>query len=124
MANFQDTTRAVLPPMLGGPGHLQPQRLAGTGTTEDSTSRRLAKDHLHDLVVYGTPGTNDVRVVFKAVGGLAAQVSTTDFVVPAGTVYPFLAVLGRASEYGSLFVYVEAADGSSAYECFVQQRGM
>ena len=124
MANFQDKTRAVLPPMLGGPGHLQPQRLAGTGTTEDSTSRRLAKDHLHDLVVGGTPGTNDVRVTFRAQGGLVAQVSSTDFIVPAGTVYPFLAILGSVGDYGSLFVYVEAADGAATYECFVQQRGM
>jgi hypothetical protein len=124
MANFQDKTRAVLPPMLGGPGHLQPQRLAGTGTAEASTSRRLAKDHLHELVVGGTPGTNDVRVTFRAEGGLADQVATTDFVVPSGTVFPFLAVLGRGGAYGSLHVYVEAADGSSMYECFVQQRGM
>ncbi len=124
MANFQDKTRAVLPPMIGGPGHVQPQRLAGTGTTEDSNSRRLAKDRLHDLVVGGTPGTNDVRVTFRAEGGLAAQVSATDFIVPAGTVFPFLALLGRGGDYGSLFVYVEAADGVSTYECFVVQRGM
>lgn len=123
MANFQDKTRAVLPPMAGGPG-LDAQRLAGTGTTEASNSRRLVKDRLHELVVYGTAGTNDVRVVFRVEGGLAAQVSTTDFVVPAGTVFPFLAVRGLEDKYGSLFVYVEAADGASTYECFVVQRGM
>ena len=124
MANFQDKTRAVLPPMAGGPGHLQPQRLSGTGTTEESTVRALAKDHIHELVCYGTPGTNDVRVTFRPAGGLADQVAVTDFVVPAGTVFPFVAVLGRGGDYGSLFVYVEAADGSSTFECFVTQRGM
>lgn len=121
MADFRDKTRAVTPPMLGGPGHFEPQRLAGTGTTESSNPRKLMRDRIHELTVYGTPGTNDVRVVFGIEGGLSDQVSTTDFVVPAGTTYPFLAVEGTG--FGSTFVYVEAANGTDTYECFLVQRG-
>ena len=54
MSDFIDNTRAVIPPMVGG-GNLEPQRLADTGTTESSNSRRLVRGRMHELIVGGAP---------------------------------------------------------------------
>jgi hypothetical protein len=120
MGDFLDVTRAVIPPMEGDqvPGHFQPQRLSGTGTAEAVNERALSKGRIHDLIV----GAAAVRVSFRAVGGASDQVATTSTLIPANTIYPFLALLGPDNTWGSIFVYVEAGDGAADYEAFVVQR--
>lgn len=125
MADWLDSTRAVVPPMDGTavPGNLQSQRLAGTGTTESSTSRRLIRGHIHEIVV----GATAVRVSFRPKSGIANAVATTSMIIPAYGSYQFVALIGPEDDagdpaWGSVYVYVEAADGASAYEAHVVQR--
>ena len=99
------------------PGQYRPQTLAGTGTTESVNPRPFSKDRAHVLVV----GPVDVRVGFSRDGTLSNAIPATGgMIVPAGKVLPFRAF--DSGKFGALFVYVEAADGSSAYEVSVQQR--
>jgi hypothetical protein len=97
------------------PGPYQPQRLAGSSTDEDVT-QRLQKGR-HYLIVAVT----DVRLSFRhelAVSGGDA-VTTSSFLLPAGSVYPFVAILGPDENYGSIFVHAGSPDDSTAYEAFV-----
>lgn len=125
MADFIDKTRAVVPPMDGAPGAYTPQQLSGSGATEVHNSRRLTRGHLHELIV----GSQGVRVSFRGKSGISDAVDdTTSVVLPADTIYPFLALEGEKDEngdpkWGSTYVYVEADDGASDFEAWVVQRG-
>lgn len=96
----------------GEPGHRVPQRLASTGATETATSRPLTPGKMYVLLV----GSAGVRVRFSgsrlAPGSVVS--ATRDVVYGPWSQVPFVAESGR-----SLFVAVEAADGTAAYECFV-----
>jgi len=98
----------------GAPGNRQPQRLADSGATESQTQRKLIPGKVHLLLV----GSTGVRVRFSADGSLGAGAvdATRDVVYGPWTVFPFI-----PEEGGSTYVYAEAADGTSAYECFVVQ---
>lgn len=101
----------------GAAGNRQPQRLAATGATESVNHRKLKPGHLHLLLV----GAAGVRVRFSADGTIAAgsAVSATrDVVYGPWTTIPFVPE-DDGNGHGSVYVYVEAADGASAYECFV-----
>lgn len=112
---FLDSTVAVIPPMDGDnvPARHLPQRLAGSTTTETST-QKLANGRTYLLIA-----VTDVRVSFRHEIGIANAVTTTSFFIPAGTIYPFKAVLGPDQNYGSTVVYAGSPDDSVAYEAFV-----
>lgn len=101
-----------LAPAVDGPGHRVPQRLAGTGATESHTSRELKPGHLYAIFV----GATGVRVKFSGSRqtGSSSVSPTRDIVYGPWTQVPFVPESGI-----STFVSAEAADGSSAYECFV-----
>ncbi len=114
--HFLDSTTAVIPPMDGDnvPGRYHPQRLAGT-TTGEAVTKKLGKGR-HYLLIAVT----DVRLSFRhelVVAGGA--VSVTSFFLPAGSVYPFKAILGPDENYGSIFVHAGSPDDTVAYEAFV-----
>lgn len=94
------------------PANRNPQRLSGTGTTEAHTQRNLIMGKLHVLVV----GSEPVRVRFSGTKITADAVDPNrDVVYPAGAVVPFV-----PDKY-SMYVHVEAGDGTSDYEAFVMQ---
>jgi len=115
---YLDKTKAIIPPMEGSP-IWSPFNLSGTGSTEEVNPRALSKGRIYELFVGDTP----IRVSFRPVGGIANAVTAASVVIPANTIYPFLAMIGPDAAYGSLFVYVEAADGVSVFEAHVAQRG-
>ena len=108
-----------LPPLVddGSPGNRTPQRCSGTGTTESQTKRALLKGRVHVLYV----GATGVRVRFSgsATLGAGAVDPTRDVVYGPWSQVAFVPEDHGAS--GSTFVYVEAADGASAYEVIVSQ---
>ena len=108
-----------LPPLVddGSPGNRTPQRCANTGTTESQTHRALIKGKIHLLYV----GAAGVRVRFSGNGALGAGAvdNTRDVVYGPWTQIHF--VPEDHGTAGSTFVYVEAADGVSAYEATVVQ---
>lgn len=87
----------------------QAQLLAGTGTTEAHNATALIKNGQGTLQA----GENAVRISFRSAAGGAAQVSTTSMRIAGGTSISWL-----VTEY-TKHVYVEAADGASAYEAWV-----
>lgn len=87
----------------------QGQLLANTGTTESHNATALTAGSQGTLQV----GENAVRVSFRQNGGGAAQVATTSMRVAGGTSVNWLVT--DMDKY----VYVEAADGASAYEAWV-----
>lgn len=90
-----------------------PQGLAGTGTTESSNSRAFTKDRMHVLSV----GAEPLRVLFGPTPGAGSDVPPAGgAIIPANILFTFRAGVG------SLYVYIEAADGSSPYEASVWQR--
>ena len=96
-----------------GASHHGPQSLAGTGTTETHNARAFTKDRMHILSV----GDEPIRVLFASAPALSTVVPPTGgAIIPAGAQFTFRAIAKAAH------VYVEAADGSSAYEASVWQR--
>jgi hypothetical protein len=89
------------------------QELADSGTTESSNPRRFVKDRMHMLSV----GEEPLRVLFGPVPGTGTNVPATGgAIIPANIMFPF------RSSVDALYIYIEAADGSSAYEASVWQR--
>jgi len=119
---FLNKDFASLPPLGddSAPGHRRAIRLAGTGATEVSNDSPLMPQRLYTLSVAGSVA---VRASFRATVGIANAVATTDFVIPGNSDYTFLAEVNSDQGYGSIYVYVEAADGASNYECFLVQSG-
>lgn len=96
-------------PVGGGSFPRAYDRLANTGTTEDSNAAKLPEGAMATILV----GAAAVRFSLRATLAAATQVATTDPIIPAygrfdWTVTPDTTV-----------IYVEAADGSSAYEAWV-----
>jgi len=90
-----------------------PETLEDTGTTEASNSRPFTKDRMHVLSV----GAEPLRVLFGPTPGTGSDVpGTGGAIIPANIMFTFRAGVG------SLYVYIEAADGSSPYEASVWQR--
>jgi hypothetical protein len=88
-----------------------PQRLSGTGTTEASNAASMLPGKYATLVVGDTP----VRYALADEPGISNAVATTDIIIPANSSVTW--TVGKFSRYA----YVEAADGSSAYEAWVFQ---
>ena len=87
-----------------------PDRLNGTGTTEDHNTTVLTGGEMATLVV----GENPVRVTFSGETGASAQVATTDLRLPGGFRLDWVVTTGVDD-----VVYVEAADENSTYELWV-----
>ncbi len=108
-----------LPPLVddGSPGNRTPQKCSGTGTTESQTKRALIKGKVHILYV----GAAGVRVRFSGDPNLGAGAvdPARDVTYGPWNVVPF--VPEDHGTVGSTYVYVEAADGVSAYEATVVQ---
>lgn len=120
MAGFFSNDRGLYPPVgdAGAPGQYVPVTLSGTGTTEATNAAPFTKGMLYVLTVGSAP----VRVLFSRTGGQSNFVPPTGgAILPANSVFPFVAV--DNGTWGSLHVYVEAADGSSSYLASVFRRG-
>lgn len=112
MSDYSDSNRGAIPPMKNA-GQYTPQYLAETGTTEASNSRAFSKDRMHVLTVGATP----IRVLFGETAGAGSDIGTTEgALLNAGAFFTFRA--GPKSAY----VYIEAADGATAYTASVWQR--
>lgn len=112
MSDYLDSNRGAVPPMKDA-GNFTPQYLAGTGTTEDSNLKPFTKDRMHVLTVGATP----IRVLFGAVAGGGSDVGATEgALLNAGAFFTF------RSGLKSRYVYIEAADGTTAYTASVWQR--
>lgn len=112
MSDYLDSNRGAIPPMADSANH-SPQNLIGTGVAESSNTKAFTHDRMHMLVVGATP----VRILFSGTGG------ATGVVPPAGgALFPANAVLTFRSVAGARYIYMEAADGTSAYTATVWQR--
>lgn len=111
MGTENDDASVVLAPVGGGVAPLADQRLANTGTTESHNATLLPLGCIGWLTVGATP----VRVSWRGAAGASAQVATTDRIRGAYTDTHFKVTAERRC------VYIEAADGSSAYEGWVCQ---
>lgn len=104
-----------LPPIIDDrcPPTRRPINFSGTGTTEaTNTASPLipGKDYLF------TVGGTAIRIAFSRTSGTANAVSSTNsLVLPANTWFIFTCIDRPSESWGSQFVYVEAADGVSAY---------
>lgn len=121
---FLNNTFASLAPMgdAGAPGQRVAIRLANTGTTESSNDQALMTQRLYTL----RTGAAAVRVSFRAAAGISNAVATTDMIIPAYSAFPFVVEYDSSnanSLWGSRFVYIEAADGASAYEAWIVHSG-
>lgn len=121
MSNFTSNTRGLLPPLLDdeAPSAWKPVYFGGTGSGNEVNAVPFSKGRVHVLTV----GKSDVLVAFSRDGNKTDPVTVAaenGMVVPAGTVFPFLAF--DNGKYGSTFVYITAADGSAGFDASVQQR--
>lgn len=101
----------ILGPVGGGAFPRASDRLADTGTTEDSTAAKLVLGSMATILV----GGEAVRFSLRGATGQASQVATTDPIIGANQMFHWTV------EADTSVVYVEAADGASAYECWVYQ---
>jgi hypothetical protein len=112
MSDYLDSNRGVMPPIAGS-SRFSPQYLAGTGTTEATNARAFSKDRMHILTVGAVP----IRVLFSNVKGGTDVVPTT-----GGAILPANFSLSFLSTSESTYVYIQAADGTSAYTASAWQR--
>lgn len=100
-------------------GQYTNQKLSGTGAVESHTQRPLIASRGHMLVV----GDTAVVVRFSNQLGLpdGAVDITRDLYLPANTAFPFLPTKNNKDNWGTIVVYVEAADGASDYTVDVFQ---
>lgn len=112
--NHYDSTQANFPPMSNSPRVVQ--RLAdGAGGAQ--VSLRLTPDRMYRIQT----GAAAVRVEFRPDNEVAAGTvvsNTTSFRIPPNTSFPFVAMIGPDSKFGSIYVYI-AGDGANAYEAFL-----
>ena len=112
MSDYLDSNRGAVPPMADN-GQYSPETLEATGATESSNLRAFTKDRMHVLSVGATP----LRVLFGPLAGTGTNVpGTGGAIIPANSLFTF------RSGVDARFVYVEAADASSAYQASVCQR--
>jgi len=98
-----------IPPMDNSSGH-SPQKLSGTGTAESHNISELTPGRDACLQVGAVP----IYVSFRRAPNLTNQVDAALHLrLPAGALFLFRTIQGK--DHGSTFVYVEAADGASAY---------
>lgn len=86
-----------------------PELLADTGATESSNEGAFIVNNNVTLLV----GAEPIRFVLRSEPGLATQVGSTDMYLPAGGVFTWTA------DHLTRYVYIEAADGASAYQAWV-----
>jgi hypothetical protein len=112
MSDYLDSNRGAMPPIAES-SRFSPQYLAGTGATEATNTRAFSKDRMHILTVGAVP----IRVLFSNVKGATDVVPTTGgAIIPANSSLSFLAIAGAT------YIYMQAADGTSAYTASVWQR--
>jgi hypothetical protein len=85
-----------------------PQVLSGT-TGEDHNDYALATNRMATLM----NGSVAIRIRLAASAGLSTQVAATDIYIPAGGRYDWLVQAETA------FVYAQADDGATAWNCNV-----
>ena len=109
MSGIVDESAKLLAPTGGGTAPRAPQTLSGTGTTEDHNATKLTNN------AYGTMkvGATAVRASFRSATGGSTQVATTDIRFEANALVHWWVTDSET------VVYVEAADGASAYEAWV-----
>lgn len=112
MADFPLHVAIVRAPDSGGSVPRKGQRINGTGTTEATHTTALKEGQQASLFV----GDKAVRAAFRSASGLADGVVTTAS-IPLG---PYARFDWDVSSTDT-FVYLEAYDGSSAYEGVVYQ---
>lgn len=101
---FVDAAAAVFGPTL-----LRRVLLANTGTTESVNDYALPLREFVTVVV----GATAVRMSLQEKAGVSNAVTSTDILLPANGRIDFLV------EDISRFIYVEAADGTSAYQVWI-----
>jgi hypothetical protein len=83
--------------------------LANTGTTERTNAKALPNGKFATLKV----GKTRIRVVWTRESGLSNIVGSTDFILEAGERFDW--VVSEVTQY----VYIEAEDGSTAYQAWL-----
>jgi hypothetical protein len=112
MSDYLDSNRGAVPPLAGTSIH-SPQTLEDTGTTESSSTSRFTKDRMYVLSV----GAVALRVLFGPTPGTGSNVPAAGgAIIPANSLFTF------RSGVDALYVYVEAADATSAYKASVWLR--
>lgn len=110
-SNVEKMAAAVIGPHPGSATATDtrpPQHIADTGTTEATVEHGLIVGRMATLLV----GAEPVRFRLASAAGLSTQVATTDPSLPAYGRHDWLV------EAGTRFPYLEAEDGSSAYEAW------
>lgn len=101
----------VLAPV--GTGSRLGARVDGTGTTEAHNATALTKGAYATIV-----SDTALFAVFRGTAGLTTQVTASSaFIIPANTFFSWLV------EEGSRYIYMEAKDGSSAWDAYVWTSG-
>ena len=115
-----DPTKAIVPPLSGDgvPAVLTPQLLTDVGANETHNNRKLTPGHVHYLVVGAVP----VYAAWYGTPDVVNAVANTNLLLPAGTIFPFLAI-DCGNSTGSTYVYVEEAGGPVGYQVWVFQAG-
>lgn len=104
-----------IPPQSGprADGAFTIQKLAASGSTETYTSRALALNKGHILVV----GDAAIAVSFRGEAGLTDVVDPDeDLVLQPGTIFPF-----KPATRNTVYVYAESAKGSGTYSLDIFQ---
>ncbi len=96
-------------PVGGGTFPRAYDRLANTGTTEDSNAAQLPEGPMATILV----GAAAVRFSLRKTLAQATQVATTDPIIPAYGRFDWTVT------EETRVIYIEAADGASAYEAWV-----
>lgn len=99
----------IYAPIGGGSAPRAEQRISGTGTTEANSATALTLGAKATLM----NGANSIRVSFRAATGVATAVATTSLLI--GSYGRFDWDVTDETD----FVYVEAGDGASTFECWI-----
>jgi hypothetical protein len=109
MSDYVTKSSALVAPIGGGSAPEAEQRIANTGTTEANNSTALRIGEFATL----KNGANAIRVSFRSATGVSTAVATTSLLLGPYERFDWYV------KYETQFVYAEAGDGASAYECWV-----
>lgn len=112
MAERTEQACEMLGPSAGMTEPRKPMRMAGTGATEASAATPIPAGTMGTILV----GATAIRFTLRKATGLgAAQVATTDVLLPAYGRFDWMADLETRVPY------IEAGDAVSAYEAWAWQ---